>query len=432
MMELHAEKAFVGAIERDVSIVVDGARIVEVAPGVPAAPDAIRLRGVTVPGFYNAHSHAFHRALRGRTHTGSGDFWRWRRVMYSLAERLDPDSYRELATATYAEMVCAGFTTVAEFHYLHHDEDGARYSDRNEMGTALMEAAEQAGIRVVLLDACYLRGGLRDGALGPVQRRFSDGDVDEWSDRIRDIVPVGDAVIGAAIHSVRAVDRDSMTAIAGVAGSMGLPLHVHVSEQALENDECRDVYDMSPTELLADAGVLGPLTTAIHATHVTPVDVGLLAGSRSAVGMCPTTERDLGDGVGPTSAFLDGGIRLCFGTDSHAVIDPFEEARAAELDERLVARRRGISPPETLLIAAAGGAEIARGSRADLVTVRDSSSRMAGGTDGDLVARLVFSATAADVSDVFVGGRQVVRDGLHTTIPDPGAALDAAIGKLLG
>jgi len=333
--------------------------------------------------------------------------------MYTLAERLDPDLYYELARATYAEMALAGITHVYEFHYLHHDRGGARYSDPNAMGVALSRAASDAGIRLTLLDSCYLRAGLRGGELDPIQRRFSDGDVEGWAERVRDLALEGDARAGSAIHSVRAVDRASMKVVCDVAREFDAPLHVHVSEQRRENEECMDVHGMTPTELLADTGVLGPRTTVVHATHVTPLDIELLASSRTIVCMCPTTERDLADGVGPASAFAGAGISLTFGSDSHAVVDLFEEARCAELHERLVSQRRGLTAPETLLRAVFAGTRLEPGAPADLVAVDADSPRVAGGSDDSLVSRMVFGASAADVTDVVVGGRRVVTGGRH-------------------
>ncbi|MGH7505747.1 MAG: formimidoylglutamate deiminase, partial [Longimicrobiales bacterium] len=323
---------------------IDGGVIVDVRVGVTRPPGVPQRPGFTMPGLLNVHSHAFHRALRGRTHQGARDFWRWRDAMYQIAARLDPDLYFELARATYAEMALAGITNVYEFHYLHHDRDGSRYADPNEMAVALGRAAAAAGIRLTLLDTCYLRAGLRGEELSPVQHRFADADVGEWAQRVGALALEGDAEVGVAIHSVRAVDPHAISVVAGVADDLDVPLHVHVSEQLAENDECMAMHRMSPTELLAHAGAAGPRTTAVHATHVTPTDVDLLAANGAQVCMCPTTERDLGDGVGPTSAFRQARVPISYGSDSHAVIDLFEEARQAELHERLVSHERGLSP----------------------------------------------------------------------------------------
>lgn len=430
MVTLHAERIWLGRLERDVAIDVDEGIVTALRAGVSPEPGAHRLRGLAIPGFVNGHSHAFHRALRGRTHQGASDFWGWRDVMYSVADRLDPDTYFDLARATYAEMALAGITHVYEFHYLHHDRGGSSYADPNEMGVALARAAAAAGIRMTLLDVCYLRAGFGSQELDPVQLRFADADADDWAARV-EALDVPSASTGVAIHSVRAVDRAAMAVVARFASQRTSELHVHVSEQRKENDDCMSVHRLSPTELLADAGALGPRTTAVHATHVTPMDVELLATTRTSVCMCPTTERDLGDGIGPTAAFRASGIPLLLGSDSHAVIDMLEEARCAELHERLASQRRGLTPAADLFTAATAGRSIAVGEPADLVGIATDSPRLAGGSDEDLLARVVFAATSSDVTDVIVGGRVVVSDGKHITVPDVAEALAAAIGNVL-
>ncbi|MBF4761724.1 formimidoylglutamate deiminase [Nocardioides islandensis] len=369
------------------------------------------LPGLTIPGLANCHSHAFHRALRGRTQRERGTFWTWREQMYAVAERLDPDSYLALARATYREMVAAGITSVGEFHYLHHQADGTPYADPNEMGRALVQAAQDAGLRIRLLDACYLSSGFGEPPIG-VQQRFSDGTAEAWAERVGQLQDAG-----AAIHSVRAVPDDQLAAI--VEASQGRPLHVHLSEQVAENDACVAAYGATPTQLLADHGVLGPLTSAVHATHLTDDDIGHLGGTRTSSCFCPTTERDLGDGIGPSRLLHDQGSPLTLGSDSHAVIDLFEEMRAVELDERLATQLRGHWSAHELLRAATSSGHaslgyddagaIAVGQRADLVTLDTTSLRTAGtGTDEHTV---VFAATAADVTQVVADGRVVFTRG---------------------
>jgi formiminoglutamate deiminase len=409
--------------------------VVDVVAGAAAVPGDWRLDGLVFPGFANVHSHAFHRPLRGRTHDASGTFWTWRQAMYQVASRLDPDSYRQLATAVYAEMALAGITCVGEFHYLHHPVGGGRYDDPNAMAAALRDAADAAGVRLTLLDACYLRGGLADDGspLPPddVQRRFVDDDVDAWADRVSALAPTPTYRIGVAAHSLRAVPIEALQRIVAVAA--GRPLHVHVSEQIAENAQVRAAYGATPVELLAASGVLGPATVAVHATHLTDHDVELLAGSGAGVCLCPTTERDLADGIGPGSALAAAGVSITLGSDQHAVVDVFEEARAVELHERLVTHRRGHFSGDTLLgmMTAAGHAalgwpeagRIAPGAVADLVAVRTDSVR----TAGALPEQLVFAATAADVHAVVNAGRVVVRDGRHI-LGDVGRLLADAIG----
>jgi formiminoglutamate deiminase len=424
-----------GRVLDDVLIEVAGGRITTLEP-TTAGAGAERLPGLVLPGAANAHSHAFHRALRGRTHGGDGTFWTWRERMYRLAERLDPDRYRDLARATFAEMVLAGFTAVGEFHYLHHRPDGGRYVDPNEMGHALVEAARDAGLRITLLDTCYLAGGI-DRPLEGVQRRFDDGDAAAWAARVEDLqrsyATSRDVVVGAAAHSVRAVPVDQLPVVAAWATSRDAPLHVHVSEQPAENEASLTAYGRTPTRLLADAGVLGPRTTAVHATHVTDADVRSLGASRTFACLCPTTERDLGDGIGRADHLLDAGVRLTLGTDSHAVVDAFEEARAVDLDLRLITRERGRLRVGDLLTALTGDghaslgyADAGRlevGARADLVAVRLDSVRTAGADSATAAATVLYAATAADVTDVVVDGRRVVRDGRHVL---------GDVGRLLG
>ncbi|MFV2102845.1 formimidoylglutamate deiminase [Micromonospora sp. LOL_024] len=394
--------------------------------GVDVLVDAVRLPGLTLPGLANAHSHAFHRALRGRTHGGRGDFWSWRDQMYAVTTRLDPDSYLALARAVYAEMALAGITGVGEFHYLHHGPGGTPYADPNVMGAALVAAAAQAGIRLTLLDACYLTATVDGQPLTGPQQRFGDGDATRWAERVDAFTPEGGhARMGAAIHSVRAVPADQLATVAAWAVHRDAPLHVHLSEQPAENDACRAVHGRTPTGLLAEHGVLRRSTTAVHATHPTSADVGLLGEARSGVCLCPTTERDLADGIGPARRMADAGIPLSLGSDSHAVIDPFEEARAVELDERLRTRRRGHFAPADLLSTASetghaalgwtDAGRIAVGDRADLVTVRLDSVR----TAGVAPAGVWFAASAADVTQVVVDGRVLVHDGHHVTLDVP-------------
>jgi formiminoglutamate deiminase len=391
------------------------------------------LRGIVFPGFANVHSHAFHRALRGRTHADGGTFWTWRRGMYELASRLDPDSYRKLATAVYAEMVVAGMTAVGEFHYLHHPRGGGRYAEPNAMGDALRDAALAAGIRLTLLDTLYLTGGI-DTPLSPEQQRFSDGNVDAWADRALPGRDGWSTRTGAAIHSVRAVPRAAIADLASIVE--GRPLHVHVSEQPAENETCLAAYGLTPVRLLAEAGALGPNTTAVHATHLTGEDVAELGSSRTAVCFCPTTEADLADGIGPARELLDAGAPLSLGSDQHAVVDPLVEARALEHGERLRTGQRGRISPDELVTAltSAGNAAlgwpdagwIRPGAPADLTAVRLDSVR----TAGCAPEQVVYAATASDVHTVVSNGVVIAEDGHHTRLGDVGRLLTEAIEEL--
>jgi formiminoglutamate deiminase len=337
--------------------------------------------------------------------------------MYAVADRLTPESYYELAKATYREMALAGITSVGEFHYLHHGRGGTPYDEANTMGLAVVEAARDAGLRMTLLDTCYLAAGIGSEPQG-VQSRFSDGDAARWQDRVESLHAALDGrdgvVVGAAVHSVRAVPRDQLTPVVGWAEKHQAPLHFHVSEQVAENDACLAAYGRTPTEVLAEAGALGPGSTAVHATHLTGQDIEILGSSGTTVCLCPTTERDLGDGIGPSRRLVDAGCRMTLGSDSHAVIDPFEEMRAVELDERLASGTRGHFPVDELVTAATrnghlslghDAGRIAAGCLADLVTLDVHSPRSAG-TGAD-ASTAVFAATAADVTQVVAGGRVV-------------------------
>ncbi len=409
-----------------VLVETDGVRIREVSTVDACPSEAERLAGVVLPGFANAHSHAFHRALRGRTVGDS--FWSWRQGMYTLANRLDPDAYLRLATAAYAEMALAGVSCVGEFHYVHHLPDGSPYAEPNVMGDALRAAAGAAGIRLTLLDTCYLAGGIGE-PLAEAQRRFGDRDATAWAHRFRDLREDGTTRIGAAIHSVRAVPRDQLGTVAAAAA--GRPLHVHLSEQPAENEAARAAYGATPTAVLHDAGVLGPHTTAVHATHLTGEDIGLLGGSRTGACFCPTTEADLADGIGPARDLADAGSPLSLGSDQHAIIDLLEEGRRIEHHERLRTGRRGRFTPAELVAALTNHAAlgwpdagaIAPGARADLVAVRLDSVR----TAGVWPEELLLAAGAADIHTTVVDGRVVARDGVHATLGDVGRLLSDAI-----
>ena len=334
--------------------------------------------------FANCHSHVFHRALRGRA--GGDSFWSWRDEMYAIAAVLDPDLLQRLARATYAEMRLAGVGVVGEFHYLHHQPDGTPYDDPNAMGDAIIEAAREVGLRICLLDTCYTQA---EG----VQRRFDDGDAEQWASRVHDLAArhadEPDVVIGAAIHSVRAVPREQLPTVAQALPDT--PLHVHVSEQPAENEDCLSATGLTPVAVLADAGVWTPRTTAVHATHLTDDDVRTLGDARAYVCFCPTTEADLADGIGPSVALRDAGARLTLGSDGHTVIDMFAEARAVEMHERLASGRRGSWSAGQLRDAATTTGYASLGFE-DAGTFELAPSVRTAGTDKPL-----WSATASDV-----------------------------------
>ncbi len=304
-----------------------------------------------VPAMPNAHSHAFQRALRGRAERPGGaqddDFWTWRTEMFRLAGSLDPTSMRQVAHDTYTEMVGAGYGVVGEFHYVHHQPDGTPYPEPNEMAIAVAEAAAEAGLAIVLLPAAYHRGGWAEGsdlppALG--QRRFCDPDVDTFLRRVEALRVWAESVpgveIGVAAHSVRAVPRGWLEAIAAYSDAHGLVRHVHAHEQRRELDECQAEHGCSPIELLERTGFLGPRASVIHGIHVSVVDVEIVARTGTTIVSCPTTEGNLGDGYLPAMAYAEAGVPLAIGSDSQVRIDPFEEARELETGSRRERRLR--------------------------------------------------------------------------------------------
>jgi formiminoglutamate deiminase len=407
MTTYWAEHAWLpDGIAAGVTLDVAAGRFARVTPGTePGA--ATRLGGVVLPGFADVHGHAFHRALRGRTHADGGTFWTWREAMYAVAARLDPDSYLALARAVYTELARAGVSTVGEFHYLHHGPGGVPYEDPNAMAEALRQAATDAGVRLTLLDTCYLAGGLSADGYRPlkgVQLRFGDRDVERWAARVVGLRPSDTMRVGAAIHSVRAVPSTALSTVASLAG----PLHVHLSEQPAENEACLAYHGRTPTVLLGEHGVLSPRTTAIHGTHLTPSDVDTLARAGTGVCFCPSTEADLADGIGPAEALRDAGVRLSLGTDQHARTDLLAEARDLELHQRLATGRRGILTPAELVGALTGHAALGwpdaghleQGARADLVAVTLDA--------GAEPAQAVFVASTSDIHTVLVDGRRIV------------------------
>jgi formiminoglutamate deiminase len=426
-------------LARDVVIEVIEGRFAAITPG--GRPEgAQRLAGVVLPGFANCHSHAFHRALRGRTHHGSGSFWTWREQMYAVAAWLDPARYLDLARAVYAEMALAGITSVGEFHYLHHGPGGVPYANPNEMGEALRQAAADAGIRLTLLDACYLHGGL-DGTgylpVSGVQERFRDASIEAWALRVESLAESPGMRVGAAFHSVRAVHREALS-ILDQARDSG-PIHFHLSEQPAENDACLAYYGCTPTELILGAGLLRPSgATAVHATHLTDADLTLLRAGVT-VCMCPTTERDLADGIGrawdlsrPGTGAGAGavGAAVSLGSDQNAVIDMFEEARGLELNERLASLTRGRFTQAELLAAMTAhhsigwpdAGRIAVGLRADMVAVRLDTVRSAGADP----SQIVMAASSADIDTVIVDGVVIVAEGQHR-LGDVGELLAHAV-----
>jgi len=399
----HAEQAWVGHAAENVLIEVEGGRIKRITEGVPASQDAVALKGWTIPGMANVHSHAFQRLLRGEVESGAGDFWEWRNRMYRFTE-WDAADYFNHARLVFREMLEAGITAVGEFHYLH--------ARGNELGVALVDAAREEGIRITLIDACYLRGGLDGRPLEAEQISFSDGDADSWARRMDELNEADGVRIGAAIHSVRAVDPESMRIVATWAREHKAPLHIHLAEQPAEVEECLRVEGCTPAELLEREGILGPDLTAVHAIHLNQHDISLLGENGVSVCACTTTERDLGDRVAPMTALANAGCALTVGSDSNAVIDMIEEVRGLELDQRRATGRRVLHEPEELFIAATfngmralgwDAGELRAGMLADFITL-DRSPQWRKLTP----AYLIYGFSGNHVTNVVVGGETVV------------------------
>ncbi|GAB3292756.1 formimidoylglutamate deiminase [Pseudoclavibacter terrae] len=393
--------------------------LVDEQVGVPAQDGDLVLATV-FPAFGNAHSHAFHRLLRGRTHADGGTFWSWRDKMYAVAGALTPDAFERIAAAAFTEMVASGWGAVGEFHYVHHRADGGPYPD-HDMEVALANGARASGIRLTLLDTCYLTGAIGSD-LSPEQRRFGDADAERWLERwfrLRNRLAAThpEVLLGAAIHSVRAVSADAIASI--VRGlPTDVPLHIHLSEQPAENEQSLAAYGRTPTKVLADAGALSSRLSVVHATHLTDGDITVLGEAGVHAVFCPTTEADLGDGIGPATELVAAGARLAVGSDQNAVVDPLLELRGLEAGERLRSQTRGRFSPQELLEFGTrhGYASLglpspgALGGPFDFVEVDAASIRTAGSTP----PQLLLTGTGSDVIRTIVAGRVVYdrgRDG---------------------
>lgn len=390
-----------------------------------AAAEIDLLPGVALlPGFVNAHSHVFQRALRGHTHrplSQQDTFWTWRRAMYAEAQRLTPDLLYEGAVRTYREMLAAGYTSVGEFHYVHHQPDGTPYADSNAMSQALLQAGRDAGIRVVLLMTAYAQSGFNQPP-EEGQRRFCDASVAAYLERVEALRATG-VPMGVAPHSVRAVPADWFRAITSYSHKHDLPLHVHADEQVAEIEQCQAAYGCTPIELLERFGALGHMTTVVHATHASAGEIALLARRGCTVCVCPTTEGDLGDGIAPYMELLAQGIPLAIGSDSNTRLDPIEELRWAEYSARMRYQRRrvlvadALGSPGPLLLdygtyrgARSLGLEtgaIEQGMLADFVAIDMTHPSLAGWNAEDFLDVLFFGTSAGVMVGTWVGGKRM-------------------------
>ena len=377
-----------------------------------------------MPGLATAHSHAFQRALRGRTQrhaTRAGTFWGWRDEMYRLVERLRPDDLYAIARFAYTELAMSGVTAVGEFHYVHHGPGGRPYADRTELAEADVRAARDVGLRICLIRTAYLRAGYRQTAV-PAQKRFIDPSID---DVLRDLdvlrtryADVPDVSVAVAAHSIRAVPLPDIRILSAYAEEHELPFHMHVCEQRTELAECRSEHGTTPVALLSNQGVLSPRFVAVHATHLDEGEVEALGKSGTFVCICRTTERDLGDGMPPAAELIRAGTRLCVGVDSHSSENPFEEVRAVELDERSrLEKRHAAADVPVLLDAATRLGYAACGldeSWLDDHVHLDPADPSIAAVDGELAPdAILFGATPRAVKSVSVAGKQIVAEGRH-------------------
>ncbi len=364
-----------------------------------------------LPGFVNAHSHAFQRMLRGRVERvdpahPQDDFWTWRDAMYRAANAIDPDSAYDVALLLYHEMVAAGYTAVGEFHYPHHQPGGRPYADPNAMAKATVAAARDAGIEIVLLMCAYARAGAgRPPTEG--QARFCDPTVAAYLERVEALA--AECRVGLAPHSVRAVPRPWLEEITRYADESGMVVHIHANEQRREIAECEAEYGLRPIELLADVGLLGPRSTIVHATHVSERELDLLAESGTTVCACPTTEANLGDGFLPAAELLQRGVPICIGSDSNTIIDPLAELREIEHCARRLAERRNVLVPvgddgPTAYLLEIGGRNGARSLGLDAppgeLVVDLSHATLARIAPADLPAALIFGGASTAIHPV--------------------------------
>ena len=454
-----------GRFERGLALICDeSGRIMRLSPDTEGATRVVRLKGrALLPGMTNAHSHAFQRVIRGRTelrsHRTSDTFWTWREMMYSAAERLTPEDIYDASRMAFLEMALGGITAVGEFHYIHHAPDGSSYDDPNLLAKEVTRAARDVGLRIALLRVAYARAGFH-AEPNPRQARFIEEDprlylshLDKLASDLAAQDTTGEfAWAGAAPHSVRAVPLHYLREVASFAAAREMPTHMHVAEQPAEIEACRREHARTPVALLDHEGLLRARFTAVHAIHLLPEEVRALADTGAIVCACPTTERNLGDGVVPADALMRAGVPITLGTDSHAQIDLLEDARELEYHLRLRQLQRAVlAPPppaplfefpsgekasdtdQTSALAArlfacatrhgaasisAPGGELEMGRPADFFTVDLNDPTIAGAGANDLLSSIVFSLSRAAIRDVVVAGKPIVEDGRHAAQQD--------------
>jgi formimidoylglutamate deiminase len=445
-----------GRFETGLALVCDSSGLIVRLARVDELQDEKRIRlanRALLPGMVNAHSHAFQRVLRGRTEYRTSDqqdsFWTWRELMYSAATRLTPEDIYDASRLAFLEMALGGITSVGEFHYLHYAPDGAAYEDPNLLAKEVVRAASDVGLRIALLRVAYARSGFQVQQ-NPKQVRFIEGAPAIYLRNLEDLraaLPDGRATdppatawVGVAPHSVRAVPLDYLREVTTYANQHDLKIHMHVAEQPAEVSACVEEYGRTPVALLATEGLLSERFTAVHAIHVTPKAVSSFAATGAMVCACPTTERNLGDGVVPAKEYFKNNVPICLGTDSHAQIDLLEDARELEYHLRLQKLERAVLDDQLQVpgstshteevdrlavrlfeCATANGARsigspggsLEPGKPADFFTVDLIDPSIAGAATADLMASIVFSLSRAAVREVVVGGQPIVSEGRH-------------------
>ncbi len=411
------------------------------------------LRGLALPGMPNLHSHAFQRAMAGSAEVASGaehSFWGWREVMYRFVERLSPADLTAIAAFAYLEMLESGYTAVAEFHYLHHSPSGAPYAPPTALAEAVRAGARLAGIRHLLLPTLYQQGNFRGEALLGAQRRFAN-DTAAFLDLYRSLAAsaTGLESTGVALHSLRAVPRTALEAVAAAtrADAGRCPVHIHVAEQAREVRDCQEWSGRRPVEYLLDTGLVTERWCLVHATHVTPAELNGIAHSGAVAGLCATTEGNLGDGRFPLDEYLAAGGRFGVGSDSHVSLDPREELRSLEYTLRSWRERRVIAIDARLPncgsflygAAVAGGAQalgeasagIVAGAVADFIVIDTDRAEFAGVAEAALVDAWIFAPRPGGLREAWVGGEAVVSGGQHRAREAIAAAYRATVTRLV-
>lgn len=436
MTHLFARQALTaGGWAEDVRLGIDGGRISSAVTGSVAEPGDF-VAGIVIPGLANAHSHAFQRVLAGHTEqrapAGKDNFWTWRSRMYALAGKIDAPAMKAIARQAYGEMLATGYTSVAEFHYLHSEPGDAGVSVA--MFEALREAARETGIRLTYVPVLYERAGFEEAQPTSDQKRFAltvDQLLEHYAAVSAIAAPVESGNFHRAIgaHSLRAVSTSSLKEIANVAKSDAVPMHIHVAEQQREVDQCFAAYDARPVEWLMDNFAVDEGWCLVHATHVEDHEIERMAASGAVVALCPSTEANLGDGLFPLQSYLEQGGRIAIGSDSHVSINPFEELRWLEYGQRLISQSRNVAAirqaqtgRSLFELAASGGSracgsdggQIRVGAHADLVVLDDDSPMLAGHTTRSFLDALVFSGFTLPIDRVMVNGHWCVVDGRHT------------------